>query len=634
MTSGSMASGASAPRFLVGASLYPLASESLSPEQWYERDVTTDLDALGKVGASLVRLFVSWRVLEPQVGRYDDEMLDRLAALVSSVGRRKMRAIVVLFADDRAAELNAVTWGTRRDPRTDPYLVQRAADLASRVAGRLARESAVLAWQLGNEAFLSGFESLSDLESWFEAIHGAIAEVDPARPVALGAHAESLMLATGIDARPVIERCGLHLSHATSAYRAYAAGGPLGCGPSTYLDSFLARLARRKAPLLVDEVGVDTQTHSVAEEAAHVRTTLWGALANRAAGAMVRRVRDVETDRRAPYYIDPFETLVGVADTNGLAKPAMLEIAEFTKALAALDLREYVLAPERAAIVMPADRYAPLPAVSGLFAPRSCFQSYITAKRAHVPVAVVHEGDDLSAYLMLIVPSAMSLDSATWARLGEFVNSGGTLLLSHGGGDAHPAIREIFGVEPLGDDGPRETFSCRVAQPDALGALRSFDAPLSLPNFALLSSCGASVVATDAVGNPLLTVNQSGQGRAVYVATPLERAIAQGDPWSTPQAVADFALQVYGAVAGSAGCTAPISCDSPDVEIAVFQGDTQDVVLLINHASRAVTANLSASCTVGAVRPVRGGAAVSVGGSSFGVPLGPNGVALLRVEYA
>lgn len=621
------------PRFLVGASLYPLDSESMSPEQWYERDLTSDLDALRKVGGGIVRLFVSWRVLEPQVGRYDDDMLDRLVALVSAVGNRKMRALVCLFADDRAAELNSVPWGTRRDPRTDPYLIQRAADLAARVASRLARETTVLGWQVGNEAFLSGFESFSELEVWFDAIHGALAEVDSQRPVALGAHAESLLLSTGIDARPLIERCGLHLAHATSAYRAYAAGGPLGSGPSTYLESFLTRLARANAPVLIDEVGVDVQEHSVAEEAAHVRTTLWGGLANRAAGAMVRRMRDMETDHREPFFVDPFETLVGVADNNGLAKPAMLEIAEFTKTLRSLDLREYTLAPERAAILMPADRYAPLPAVSGLFAPRACFQSYITAKRAHTPVSVIHEGDDLSAYLMLIVPSAMSLLPATWARLSEFVNSGGTLLLSHGGGDAHPAIREIFGVEPLGDDGPRETFSCRVAQPDALGALRSFDATLPVPNYALLSSSGASVVATDAIGNPLLTVNQSGQGRAVYIATPLERAIAQGDPWATPKAVVDFATQVYGAVAGSAGCSAPISCDAPDVEIAVFQGDTNDVIVLINHASRAVSATLSAACTVGSVQPVRGGAAVSVGGPMFSVPLGPNAVSVLRVEY-
>ena len=65
-----------------------------------------------------MRLFVSWRVLEPQVGRYDEEALDR------SEGRdrcdeRGMRAIVCLFADDRHSEL-ARLWGRSATPGPTP----------------------------------------------------------------------------------------------------------------------------------------------------------------------------------------------------------------------------------------------------------------------------------------------------------------------------------------------------------------------------------------------------------------------------------------------------------------------------------------------------------------------------------
>ena len=110
-------------------------------------------------------------------------------------------------------------------------------------------------------------------------------------------------------------------------------------------------------------------------------------------------------------------------------------------------------------------------------------------------------------------------------------------MLSYGGGDAHPAMRDLFGVESLGDAGPSSRLSCRVAQEGVLGALQSFDERLDVPNYALLAGGGATVVATDANGSPLLTVNQFGQGRAIYIAVPLERAIAQGDPWATPAPV-------------------------------------------------------------------------------------------------
>ena len=132
------------------------------------------------------------------------------------------------------------------------------------------------------------------------------------------------------------------------------------------------------------------------------------------------------------------------------------------------------------------------------------------------------------------MPSAFLLGDETWRRLSAFVKRGGQLILSYGGGDAHPALRELFGVESLGDAGPSSGLSCRVAQGGVLGDLANFDVALETPNYALLTAGSATVVATDASGSPLLTVNQYGQGRAIYVAVPLERAIAQGDQWATP----------------------------------------------------------------------------------------------------
>ena len=84
----------------------------------------------------------------------------------------------------------------------------------------------------------------------------------------------------------------------------------------------------------------------------------------------------------------------------------------------------------------------------------------------------------------------------------DFVQGGGSLLLSYGGGDANSAIRDIFGIEFLGDAGPRDTLSCRVAQQDVLGTLEGFDARLDVPNYALLSGGTATIVATDAKGSP------------------------------------------------------------------------------------------------------------------------------------
>lgn len=622
------------PLFPVGVTLYPLDAETQGADEWYAREADADLESLAEARCALTRVFVSWRVLEPQVGQYDEEGLDRLASLIEAARARKVQTIVCFFADDRHAELSEVAWGKRRDPRTDQYLVQRESALVAKVVGRLRGEPGVFAWQLGNEAFLSEFESHDALREWVDALREAIREHDPTRPIGLGADPETLFRATGVDARDVIEACEFSVSHVTSSYRAYAAQGPLTSGPSTYLDSFLLRNAHRGRPVLMDEVGVQSLEHSPQEEAAYLRSALWSGFMNRAGGAMARRLRDMDVERREPYFLDPFETLVGLADAEGLRKPAFAELRAFVRTISRIDLSTHSLIQERTAILVPDERFAPLPSLAGLFGPRACFHAYMIAKQAQVPVTVMREDDPFDGLQVLVVPSAFSLEPETWTRVSEFVQGGGTLLMSYGGGDVDPAAFDLFGTEFLGDGGPRSTLSCRVAHQDILGSLQGFDAAFDVPNMALLSGGTATIVATDATGSPLLTVNQAGQGRAVYCAVPLERAIAQGDPWATPAPVRSLARELYGAVARGAGAGAPVTCDSPHVELALFQGDTDDVLVALNHADERLDASLTIDRRVASIADVRGGSPVAVGGPTFSVSLEANAATALRLTYA
>ncbi len=622
------------PLFPVGVSLYPLDAESASWDQWYAADMAPDLALLEEARFGLVRVFASWKVLEPQVGQYDEDGLQRLLDIISAARARKLQTIVCFFADDRHADLVDVPWGKKRDPRTDAYLIQREISLVQKIVGHLRSDAGVFAWQLANEAFLSGFTEKSELDEWTLLLREAVREFDPERPITLGIDAETFFRSTGVDARDAVEGCEFAVSHVTAAYRAYAAEGPVTSGPSTYLESFLLRTANRGKPVLLDDAGTLSLDFSPAEEAAAMRTSLWSALGNRAAGVLARRLRDMATDRREPYFLDPYETLVGLSTVDRALKPSFAEAGRFVRAAARIDLKAFAQTPERTAVVIPAERFNPLPDLASLFDARSCLTAFIGAKHAHLPVAVAQEADDFSAYSVLLVPSAFNFADETWERLSTFVQGGGSLLLSYGGGDAHPAIRELFGVEFRGDGGPRSQLSCRVAQEDMLGALESFDANFEVSNYALLSGGTATIVATDANGSPLLTVNAVGQGRAVYVAVPLERAIAQGDPWATPAPVRKLLSEVYGAVARAAGCGAPVGCDVPEVEVVLFQGETEDILLLINHTAEHVKPNITTDRRIAAISDVRGGSPVAVGGAAFGVTLEPNGALALRLTYA
>ncbi len=621
-------------RFPLGVNYYPLDSETQSAEHAYTGDIADDFATFAEARFALVRVFLSWKAIEPQVAQYDDDAIERVADVLDAARANKLQVVVCFFADDGSGELVEVPWGKRRDARTDGYLVQREVAFVQNIVTRFRSDPSVFAWDLANEAFCAGFSNASEMVEWARTMRDAIREVDETRPVTIGVDPETLFRETGVDARETVGLVEFGVSHLTSEYRAYAAEGPITSGPSTYLPSFLLHASRQDLPVLLDDAGTTSLDTSVAEEATYLRTVLWSGLMNRAAGVLARRYRDLETERREPYFTEPFESLVGIADHDGEPKPSFEEMRRFARLAARIDLGHYEATPERAAIIVPDERYEPLPNLAGLYDARACLHGFIGMKEAHIPVSVAHESDDFRDWQMLVVPSAFSLADQTWERLAAFVQSGGSLVLSYGGGEVPALVRDIFGVEFLGDGGPREAFSCRVAQAGLLGDLASFDLPFAIPNVALLSAGDATIVATDERGGPLLTYNQVGQGRAVFVAVPLERAIAQNDAWATPTPVSTMVRSVYGAVGRSAGCASPVSCDTADVEIAVLQGENDDVVLLLNHASDGVTATLSCDRRVASIADVRGGAPVPIGVNGFTVPLEGNGTSALRLSYA
>jgi endo-1,4-beta-mannosidase len=461
----------------------------------------------------------------------------------------------------------------------------------------------------------------------------AVRESDPDRPVVLGIDAETLFHETRIDARAALAHCEVAVSHPTARYRSYAAEGPVTATRSTFLDSYLLHSTSRARPVLLDDIGPHGLEISHAEEAAMLRCALYSGLMNGASGAFVRRWRDMRTEPREPYFVDPFEALVGVCDSDGRAKAARRELDLFARMIARLDLRRYARTPERAAVLIPSQRTASLPTLGSLYAPRICLEAFVRAKQAHLPVTLTREEDSFEPFSMLIVPSVTDLAEGTWQRVAAWVQGGGSLVFSYGGGEFGPEARDLFGVDFLGHGGARTKATCRIAQQGVLGQLEPFEVAADIPHFALLGPGASTVVATDAAGSPLVTLSRPGQGRAICVAAPFERVLGQSGLRTASAELAAFLRTLYGAVADVSGCGPKVACDAPEVEIALLAGDGEDVVFLLDRGGKDVTAALRFEQPVATVAPVSGGTPVTVGGEEFGVPLGPFGAVALKVCY-
>ena len=74
------------PRFPVGVNYYPLDSEASTWEEWYAREVDSDFADFADAGLTLVRIFISWKLFEPQVDRYSEAAGAKLREIVE-IGR-------------------------------------------------------------------------------------------------------------------------------------------------------------------------------------------------------------------------------------------------------------------------------------------------------------------------------------------------------------------------------------------------------------------------------------------------------------------------------------------------------------------------------------------------------------------
>lgn len=619
-------SATSASLLTVGAGLPPTGTPgSYGPQGLGE------LAVMARAGLGAVRLYVPWAAVEPQVGRYEDDALDDLARTVAESTRLGLAVTVCLFAELGDGRLLDVAWAGRRDPRTDPYMLDRGAALVSAVASRLAGQDGLAAWQLADEGFLAGFPDAAALAAWAATVTEALRDRDPDRPVSLGADTEALLETSGLDAREAADALSLATAAPTARAVAIVAPGPGSAGPGTHLAGFFGRLTGRALPVAADEALPATTDRSVGELAGALRMGLYDALADGVATVWTGPWRVAATPRRVPFFRARGESLTGLLDADGRSTPALGEVTSFTALTAALAGGPLEPARERVAVLLPSSRYGAGPL--GTIALRSSLAAFSLARQAHVPVDVLREGDPLDGLAVLVVPSPRALPEETWAAVAAYVTEGGTLVTSHGGAEPPDALRTLVGVEYLGESGPRETLACRIAQPLALGSLSSFEVALRVPASALLAPGRATVIAADGTGRPLVTVFRAGRGRTYFVSAAIERAIGDLPHDEVPTNAGALLSAVYRAAAEAAGAAGPVDCDRRSVRTAVLTSDDGPVLVLVNHAAVRVTTTVTWERRVASITPA-GGTAVPVAGTSFRVPLAAHGGAVLAIQEA
>lgn len=166
--------------------------------------------------------------------------------------------------------------------------------------------------------------------------------------------------------------------------------------------------------------------------------------------------------------------------------------------------------------------------------PETCIAHYRPFWSRGIPVDVIPEWADFSAYKLIVAPMLYMLQPGVADRLKQFVADGGTLVTTYWSGIADETdlcflggwpgdgLREVLGIwdEETDTLAPTERNSVQMTDGNSLGLHGSYEAR---DYFALIHAEGAKVLATYGsdfyAGRPALTVNTYGKGRAYYMAS-------------------------------------------------------------------------------------------------------------------
>jgi len=352
---------ASIRAFFIGVDYQPIDDERRAGD-WYELDYQADFAAIAEAGLRRIRLTCAWRLMEPQVGQYDEAALARLDAVIAAAAAAGLEVVLCFFAHDSLATLSEVPWATGRDAYADIYLFERQAEFARHIVSRYRDEPAIVAWELADAFYLRGFTTEPVLEAWTLEIRGAVRAIDEIRPLRLGIDAETHLRATGVDARPAIDLCEEAAAAPSPEYAAYAAGGATNGRIGSRSHGFLLRLAADELPVVAEGIGPRDLEGSAADDVVALRAGLYSALMNGASGAMLRRWRGLSTEPRSPYRVEPDESLAGVCLPGGTPTAMVAEVSRFAEVAAAVG--GYELVPDRVAVMMPAERSQVLPSLA------------------------------------------------------------------------------------------------------------------------------------------------------------------------------------------------------------------------------------------------------------------------------
>ncbi|WP_406691064.1 cellulase family glycosylhydrolase [Saccharopolyspora sp. ID03-671] len=611
------------PEVWLGANFWSRTGGPLMWRDYSPEVVREELRVLHEHGLRQTRSFFYWPDFMPAPNEVDEQKVAHYQDFLDAHAEVGMTSIPTFIVGHMSGDNWDPEWRGGRDLYADVWLVAQQAWFVQRMTERFAGHEAVAGWLISNEMPIYGRlrhepkAPTEQVSAWARLMVQAVRAGGGTQPVSLGDGAWGIEV-TGVDNGFSVRETGAMVDFV---------------GPHVYrIDSdpvrqhliaaFVCELsAVAGKPVVLEEFGLSSDQVSPENAAHYYRQTLHNSLLAGSTGWVAWNNTDYDDlIGQGPYSHHPFEMHFGITDFTGAPKPPLRELASFAEVLERVDFARCERSDARAALVVTEYLERGYPFTQDDDRPLifdTLHQAYVAAREADLPVGFTRERDGIDAEVDLyLLPCVKQIQGPTWQRLRERVREGAVLYLSYTAGEVGhhrqpwiPYFDETFGVrknitygvvdevvdeevrfdfaEDFGGIGAGESLRFRVSGNEHSRA------------FLPVTPRGATVVATDAHGNPALLRYATGAGEAVLCTYPVELFASR-----STRVNPDDSHRLYAALAAIAGVEREVVVDDPRVfaDVLVHE-DGRRFAWLVSQHSRETT--VSPQCA-GSVRSLSG----------------------------
>ncbi len=606
-------------KFSLGCNYWASHAGTAMWSDWRPEVVDGDFAKLAAHGLTYLRVFPLWPDFQPITQlrggsgrpveiRFGEEplpddavgqagvsavMLERFSEFCGLAEKHGLKLIVGLVTGWMSGRLFVPPALNGLDPITDATSLAWQAKFVRTLVRHARNETAIAAWDLGNECNCMGNATTRDeAYVWTANISHAIRATDPTRPIVSGMHSLTASVG-GIGNTWFIEDQAELTDILTTHPYPYWSRHTRADAVTSFRTTIHATAETRfytdigGKPCFAEEIGsMGPMVAGDDASADFARVNLFSLWANDCRAFLWWCAHDQTELTHAPYDWVGVELELGLLRNDGSAKPVLQEMAAFSEFLAGLPFKELPRRKTEAVCVLTHDQDDWAVA----------YGTMTLAKQAKLEIEFRHIQQALpesDVYLLPSIKGPMCVPLRRWRELLRRVEAGATLYVSLGDGIV-PDFNRVAGVELV----------CRGAQPEKRTAVFANDPELLLPLIGgddlVFRPAGAEVLATRTNdGTPAFWKHRYGSGQVIVFAAPIESQLAM-----TPGAFDEGSpayWQIYREVVRTAGLERWVVVDSTAVAVTEHAINASEmIVIVINHSGveQLFTADITAGATL------------------------------------